>query len=66
MCTPFLESISPLFSNTEYQIRALFLKPVAKKEMLQSGGVFYVLDYTFRRFFLSFRGFLQENFSEGS
>ena len=40
MCTPFRVSILPLFSNTGYQIRALFLKPVAKREILQEWGCF--------------------------
>ena len=48
MCTPFRVSISPLFSNTGYRTSALFLKPVAKREILQDAGVFYALEYTFR------------------
>ena len=35
MCTPFWVSILPLFSNTVYRIGALFLKQVAKREILQ-------------------------------
>ena len=52
MCTPSRVSILPLFSNTGYRTRALFLNRLEKGNFARMGACFYVLEYTFRRFFL--------------
>ena len=60
MCTPFRVSFSPLFSRAGYRKKAIILKTVVKRGILLElvvisnlHSVFvYVLEYTFRRFFL--------------